>query len=167
VNVPRIPQSKDLIFSPRFLSRISRTGHLCSHIFSNEALNDSLLTDIQARNFYEHIFRIQTHAELTLTFVSLPKKALPFKVTEARSAVIVRAFTGRLSAPYGPGHAELRTHETADGEAARGPYVANEAVFYNLRFRRDKEYIHCLRAWSMDALLVNDVAGTPSPFLER
>jgi hypothetical protein len=125
-----------------------------------------LLTDIRAGNFYEHIFRIQTHAELTLTFVSLPKKGLT--IQSGRGAECCdRAFIGRLSAPYGPGRAELRTHEIANGEAARGPYVANEAVFYNLRFRRDKEYIHCLRAWSMDALLVNDVAGMPSPFLER
>jgi hypothetical protein len=48
--------------------------------------------------------------------------------------VIVRAFTSRLSAPYGLGYAELRTHEITDGEAARGPYVANEAIFRDLRF---------------------------------
>jgi hypothetical protein len=45
-----------------------------------------------------------------------------------------------------------------------GAYVAKEAVFHNLRFRRDKEYIDRLRTWSMDALPVNNVAGTPSLF---
>ena len=57
-----------------------------------------MLTATRARNFYEHIFRIATHGEPT----SLPKNVLPFKAVEAQSAVIVRVFAGRLSAPYGP-----------------------------------------------------------------
>jgi hypothetical protein len=61
-----------------------------------------LLTATRARNFYEHIFRILTHGEPTLAFVSLPKNVLPFKTAEAQSAVIVKVFAGRLSVPYGP-----------------------------------------------------------------
>ena len=66
------------VSSPRSPTQAAPT---LSHFF-NEVLNDSLLTDIQAGNFYEHILRIQTHAEPTLAFVGLPKKALPFKVVE-------------------------------------------------------------------------------------
>jgi hypothetical protein len=99
-------------------------------------------------------------------FVSLPKNVLPFKAAEAQSAVVVMVFAGRLS-PLRPGDAELRTQEIADGEGATRAYVANEAVFHHLRFRRDKEYIDRLRAWSMEVVPVNDVAGTPSQLLER
>jgi hypothetical protein len=74
-----------------------------------------LLTDTRARNFYQHIFRIPRHTEPTLAFISLVKKVLPFKVVDAQNAVIVRVFAGRLSVPSGPGHAELRTHEIAEG----------------------------------------------------
>ena len=122
-----------------------------------------MLTTTLARNFYEHIFRIPTHGEPTLAFVSLSKNVLPFKVAEAQSAVIVRVFAGRLS-PLRPGHAELRNHKIADGEGATEAYVANEADFHNLRFRRNKEYINHLRPWSIDIVPVSDVAGTPSKF---
>jgi hypothetical protein len=54
------------------------------------------------------------------------------------------------------------THEIADGEGATGAYATNEAVFHNLRFRRDEEYVNRLCAWSMDVVPVNNVAGTLS-----
>jgi hypothetical protein len=167
VNVPQIPWSKDLIFSPHFLPRISCTSHICSLTFFRRGAQ-RLIT-----HRYPSQELLRTHIPYSDTrrtgpwACKLPKKTLLFKVAEERSTVIGRAFTGRLSAPYGPGYAELRTHEITDGEAARGPYIANKVVVHNVRFCRDKEYIHHLRAWSIDALPVNDVAGTPSPFWEQ
>jgi hypothetical protein len=123
-----------------------------------------LLTATQARNFYEHIFRIPAYGEPILPFVGLPKNVLSLKVAEAQSAVIVRVSAGRLSSPLRPRHAEPRTHKTTDGEGATEAYIANEAAFHNLRFCRSKEHTNHLRSWSMDVVPVNDVAGTPSQF---
>jgi hypothetical protein len=66
----KIPSSRP-VSSPRSPAQAAST---LSH-FSNEVLNDSLLTDTQARHFYEHIFRIQTHAEPTTVLVGPPKRS--------------------------------------------------------------------------------------------
>ena len=85
-------------------------------------------------------------------------------MAEAQSAVIVRLFAGRLSVPYGPDMQNRELTRLQTGEGATGAYVANEADFHNLRFRRNKEYVNHLHAWSINIAPVSDVAGTPPKF---
>lgn len=72
------------------------TGYLYNFSFAVKGEEPLFVPGFKVANLYKHIFYTQ---EPSLAFVGLPKMTAAFTVAEAQSAVVARAFSGRLGIP--------------------------------------------------------------------
>ncbi|KAK4950278.1 monooxygenase [Elasticomyces elasticus] len=102
--------------------------------------------DFSVADVYKHIFYIH---DPTIAFVGLPKKTAAFTVAEAQSAVVARAFAGRILRPSKPGLERWvrEANETWKKDLADGKVGASDYHSFNLAL--DKDYVNDLHDWSM------------------
>ena len=94
-----------------------------SFLTNNGNSSDLLLPDSpRAAQLYQHIFIIP---KPTLAFVGMPKMAALFLVAQAQSAVIARAFSGRITVPS---EADMRQWKSDKIAAWRLKVKAGEAL---------------------------------------
>ncbi|KAK5736464.1 monooxygenase [Elasticomyces elasticus] len=103
-------------------------------------------TGLRVADVYKHIFYIH---DPTLAFVGLPKKTAAFTVAEAQSAVVARAFAGRILRPSKPALERWvrEANETWKKDLADGKVGASDYHSFNLAL--DKDYVNDLHDWSM------------------
>lgn len=83
----------------------------------------------------------------TLALIGLPRKVVPFQVAEVQSAIVARAFAGRLQLPS--------YEEMAKWEATTVEEKGADGEFHSLMFPHDVNYINELHDWAMTARTLN------------
>jgi hypothetical protein len=117
------------------------TGYFYSFPFLSSDLQSKLIEDgTRVCNTYQHIFFA---AHPTLSLLALPQKIIPFPVAEVQSAVVARAYSGRLSLPT---FSEMQAwEEKTVSESGPG------GGFHTLQFPKDANYINDLHDWALEA----------------
>ncbi|KAK7559274.1 hypothetical protein IWX92DRAFT_385179 [Phyllosticta citricarpa] len=116
------------------------TGYFYSLPFLS-SVSPPLVTDgTRVQNTYQHSF-YAPHP--TLSFIVLNQRIIPFPTSEVQSAVIARAYAGRLELPP---YAQMRAWEQHT-LAVNGD--GND--FHTLAFPRDADYINAMHDWAMTA----------------
>jgi len=132
------------------------TGYMYSYPFLTTLSPPVVSNGARVQNLYQHIFY---YPRPTLSFLGLPKRIVPFPVSEAQVAYVARILSGRLQLPS---NIEMKNWEEA--------LLANtgEKGFHTMGFPLDASYINELHALSMSALLrpelSNEGKGKITPY---
>ncbi|EED17017.1 dimethylaniline monooxygenase, putative [Talaromyces stipitatus ATCC 10500] len=109
------------------------TGYLYSFPFL-ESLRQSLTPDgSYVRHLYQHLFFID---DPTLAFVALPKRIVPFPVSESQSAYIARVWANRAKLPANPVMREW--------EASLVASCPEPSSLHDMKYPKDADYINKL-----------------------
>ncbi|KAK4893412.1 monooxygenase [Elasticomyces elasticus] len=119
--------------------------------------------DDKVPDVYEHIFY---NDDPTLAFVGLPAKVATFTVVEAQSAVVARAFAGRIQLYTKAELDRVQRDEDAKWAQVMAAGKVNAMDFHSFDLTGDNEYVNRLLAWSMCATLktIFNNDGQPPPY---
>ncbi|KAI9780103.1 MAG: hypothetical protein M1816_003188 [Peltula sp. TS41687] len=112
------------------------TGYLYSYPFLS-SLQPALISDgLRTQHLYKHIFYMY---KSTLAFAAVPKKIIPFPLSESQAAVIAGVWAGRLELPS---LEEMKSweKETLDEGGSK--------EFHTLGYPLDVDYINELHNWN-------------------
>lgn len=116
------------------------TGYFYSFPFLS-SLNPSLISSGErTENTYKQLFYAPRPS---LALLALPQKVIPFQIAEVQSAVVARAFAGRLALPT--------YEEMAEWEEKAVVEKGDGGKFHALMFPLDAHYINDLHDWAMTA----------------
>lgn len=116
------------------------TGYLYNFDFAMKGTEPLFQPGFKVANLYQHIFYTR---EPSLAFVGLPKMTAAFTVAEAQSAVVARAFSGRLDMP------DKSTMQAWEQQfsSTRMEQMRSEKAFHTLaqNINEDREYVNMLQ----------------------
>ena len=116
------------------------TGYHYSFPFLTSLQPALITTGERVHHLFQHVFY---KASLTLAFVGIPSKVLPFRTSEGQAAVIARIWSGRLDVP-----SEIEMH---DWEEARVAERGNGRKFHEMRTLEDMDYHNAMIDWAESA----------------
>ncbi|KAK5742363.1 monooxygenase [Elasticomyces elasticus] len=133
-----------------------RKGTLCG----DEKLFE---TGLKVADVYEHMFYIH---DPTLAFVGLPKRSAAFTVAEAQSAVVARAFGGRITTWAKPGLERWVREANAKWEKNLKDKKVGVSDYHSFDLKLDRDYVKDMHDWSMRATILTVFGddGQPPPY---
>jgi hypothetical protein len=148
-SVPQIthfnPEDKTIVFSNGRVEKdvdhiLFCTGYLYAMPFLSTVSPNPIGNGARVEHTYQHLF-YAPHP--TLSFLVLPQKIIPFPLSEAQSAVVVRVCSGRLGLPS--------EQEMEKWEASVIDEQGDGGDFHTLKFPKDANYINMLYDWALSA----------------
>lgn len=130
------------------------TGYYYSFPFLSSITPKLISNGDRVQNLYKHLFYIP---DLTLAFIGLPSKIVPFRTFQGQAAVVARVWSRRLNLPSESEMAEWEKDLVKERGGGRR--------FHVLLFPKDFEYHNEMVAWATSAQ--GNLRGIPPKWTEE